>query len=98
MEIFNHTPNQWGLRGDPELWQELKRIFENIPAPKDQRDFNKLLELEFNAILKQGKKTSDDTMWFEHFSQQGMSGGSVSIEWWQKTGLPFIKELYAKSL
>lgn len=98
MNIFTHIPSHWGLRGDRELWQELKRRFEHVKDPKNEVEFNKKLEEEFNTILKLGKKTSSDCVWFEHFPQHGMSGGIVSIEWWRKTGIPFLRELYAKSL
>jgi hypothetical protein len=26
-QIFHPTPGQWGLRGDPYLWQELEQVF-----------------------------------------------------------------------
>jgi len=97
MEIFKTEPTQWGLRGDPELWNELSKKFEKFADPKNELEFNKKLDFEFNELLKKGQKKSDDVVWFENFSQAGMSGGSVSIEWWTNKGLPLLKERYLKS-
>lgn len=98
MEIFKSKPSSWGLRGDPEFWDELSKKFEKLTDPKNEIEFNKKLDFEFNELLKKGKKTSNDVAWFEEFSQLGMSGGSVSIGWWVNTGLPLLKERYSKNL
>lgn len=98
MDIFKNKPTQWGLRGDPELWEELSKRFENFDDSKDAEQFNKILDIEFNKILKEGKKISNNVIWFEKFSQSGLSGGSVSIEWWTNKGLPHLKKLYSESL
>lgn len=98
MKLFNTKPKQWGLRGDSELWDELDARFEMFSDPKSQIEFNEKLEFEFNELLKDGKRISDDIIWFENFSQNGMSGGSISIEWWNNKGLPLIKKLYSKTL
>lgn len=98
MEIFNKTPVQWGLRGDPHLWDELRIRFENIEDPKDKYEFDILLDIEFENLLESGSKKTDDKIWFEHFPQKGMSGGWVSLVWWRDIGLPFLKDSYLKSL
>ncbi len=98
MEIFKSEPSGWGLRGDPEFWKQLGERFEKFDDPKNEIKFGKKLDFEFNELLKKGEKKSDDIIWFEEFSQQGMSGGSVSIVWWIKRGLPLLKERYAKTL
>lgn len=98
MKIFKNKPVQWGLRGDPELWDELSKRFEKFDDLKNEVEFNDKLDFEFNELIKKGKKTSDDVIWFEDFSQLGMSGGSVSIEWWTRIGLPLLKKLYSETL
>ena len=98
MEIFDNKPGQWGLRGDPELWDELSEKFKLFDDTKNEIEFNKKLDFEFNELLKKGQRMSSDVIRFENFSQLGMSGGSVSIEWWSNKGLPLLKELYSKTL
>lgn len=98
MEIFNKKPKKWGLRGDPELWQIIKKRFKDYDDPKNQIEFNKKLELEFNAMIKKGEQSSDEIVWFENFSQLGMSGGLISLEWWNNIGLPLLRKRYSDSL
>ncbi len=97
MEIFKTKPEQWGLRGDPELWNRLSKKFENFDDPKNEIEFNKKLDFEFHELLKKGKRKSD-TVWFEDFSQSGMSGGQVYIKWWTNKGLPLLKERYSSTM
>lgn len=96
MDIFKSKPSSWGLRGDPELWDYLSERFEKLNDPKNEIEFAEKLNFEFNELLKKGKKMPNDIFWFEKFSQLGMSGGYVSIEWWTKTGLPLLKKRYSK--
>ena len=98
MEVFKNKPNQWGLRGDPELWEKLRLKFQNTEVPTNSREFNTLLEEQFDSLINSGEKKSDGIIWFEEFSQNGMSGGSVSIVWWKETGLPLLKERFETSI
>ena len=97
MDIFNNKPQQWGLRGDPEMWNELSKRLEKLVNPENVEEFNKILDSEFSKLINKGKKISNDVFWFEEFSQLGMSGGSVSIEWWINTGIPLLKKRYSES-
>jgi hypothetical protein len=42
-EIFEEEPIQWGLRGDPWLWRELKSKFESVPMPETSEALKKLI-------------------------------------------------------
>lgn len=97
MDIFKNKPEQWGLRGDPEMWDELSKRVEKFVNPDDVEEFNKMLNTEFNRLLNMGKKISNDVFWFEEFSELGMSGGFVSLEWWTNKGLPLLKKRYSES-
>ncbi len=93
--IFENEPGQWGLRGDPHMWQELRKSLNDLKESINQIEFEEELEKRFNGIVQQkGKQTSNETVWFESFPQLGMSGGSISLSWWQETGLPLIKNKY----
>jgi len=98
MEIFKNKPFGWGLRGDPELWDELAKRLEKFDTTKNLDEFVRVLDYEFNEILKRGKKISKNVVWFEEFSQAGLSGGSVSLQWWENNGLPLLKKRYSESL
>ncbi len=94
-DLFQDKPNRWGLRGDPHMWQELRNSLNRITKNLNQIEFEEELEKQFYRIVQQkGKQISNETVWFESFPQFGMSGGSISMKWWQETGLPWIKEKY----
>ncbi|AFT73278.1 MAG: hypothetical protein CL601_01185 [Alteromonas sp.] len=46
-EIFEHEPTQWGLRGDPLLWRELKSRLKHDEMPNTPDELMKALETEF---------------------------------------------------
>jgi hypothetical protein len=97
MEIFEKEPLTWSLRGDPELWQELKNRFRGFDYSVNPETFNEILTRHFNAIIEKGIKISEDTIFFETYSKKGMSGGHVSLEWWYQKGLPILRETYFKN-
>jgi hypothetical protein len=39
--IFQEPPSQWGLRGDPYLWNELETYFSNVFFTMYRRAFSK---------------------------------------------------------
>ena len=39
--IFEEPPKQWGLRGDPYLWEEMKNEFSTVPVNISIEDFEK---------------------------------------------------------
>ncbi len=48
-EIFEEEPMQWGLRGDPFLWRELKDRFKNTEMPETPEQLKALIEKEYVA-------------------------------------------------
>lgn len=93
--IFYEQPFQWGLRGDPHLWENLKEVLGHLKADLKPEDFNKILDVKFNEIIdKEGEIVSKDEVYFKKYPPYGMSGGVVSLVWWRNIGLPLLKERY----
>lgn len=94
-EIFISKPGQWGLRGDPYLWEELKLKFTDSLMNISPDEFDKKIDYEFFELLKnEGEQKSDEIYWFDKFPKSGMSGGMVSLKWWKEIGLPLLKKRY----
>jgi hypothetical protein len=95
IQIFEEKPFQWGLRGDPYLWEVLRLKFEPqdfFPSPEA---FNQTLDKIFQDFLsKNGKVKAKNRIWISSFNQEGMSGGSIALDWWRETGLPLLKARY----
>ena len=88
-DVFKIEPSQWGLRGNPTKWQELRNSLRDSTENLHQLEFEEALEKRFFAIVqKEEKQASNDIVWFEKFPQTGMSGGSISLKWRQEKGLP----------
>lgn len=88
---------QWGLRGDPYLWNELKESFEDVPVPESVTDFEKILMAAFNTLISDGVAFgSEKRLHIDRYPRKGMSGGFISIEWWQEEGLPLLKNRFQK--
>lgn len=95
--IFDTEPTQWGLRGDPNLWAALGEIFKDHTFDMPPMDFESELDNQFNTFLEEkGRPQSDRVVWVPSFPQYGMSGGAVSLEWWNEKGLPLLKERYRR--
>jgi len=97
MNIFEKEPDTWGLRGDAYLWEELKKKFKDFDYSKSNEEFAELLDYEFTQSISHAKTTeSKNILIMDNYPRIGMSGGHISIDWWQETGLPFLKTTYSE--
>lgn len=81
----------WGLRGDPWLWMELRKSTSRIPMPDTQKELTTLLR---NLVLARtnSKMLDGDSVYIARFSRGGMSGGHISLRFWEQEGIPAIVE------
>ncbi len=90
-ELFEPDPRPWGLRGDPGLWQELKKKFVDTPLPATQKELNSLIRKAYKQSM--GQPMSNPKMKnIERFNKGGMSKGFVDPWWWSNTALPLLKK------
>ena len=48
--IFEETPKQWGLRGDPYLWEEMRNEFSAVPVTISLEAFEKRFKEVFEKF------------------------------------------------
>jgi hypothetical protein len=93
--IFERKPEQWGLRGNPYLWDEMRDLFGGASLDISTRDLaDQICECYENAVgepLKYGSK-----VFVERFAHGGMSSGYVSGEFWICIGIPFLIDNFRK--
>ena len=92
--IFNPTPKQWGLRGDPYLWESLRNHFEQVGLPREIDEF----EIELIKLFK--SKTSKsifdkESVFVEGYAHGGMSSGHISIDKWRDEFIPLLMERFS---
>ena len=88
-EIFEDEPQQWGFRGDPYLWRELKERLDNVDMPDTPEQLKSIIEKEYEVA------TGHSIHHREHFTVKkfmhgGMSSGGISPEFWHDCGIPLL--------
>ncbi len=88
-KLFEDEPQQWGLRGDPFLWRDLKSHFESTSLPKDQNELKTILEEAYEN--KTGYPLAhSEHFYIEEYAHGGMSSGKISPEFWRDVGIPTL--------
>ena len=90
-ELFKE-PFQFGLRGDPYLWKDLKKKFESSDISTIE-EFKYFLLNTFKehtgSLPVKGKNFT-----VEHFSFGGMSSGMICSDFWIEKGFPLLEERF----
>ncbi len=75
-KYFDPEPIQWGLRGDPELWKEMKLKTETIKIPTTAKELEKLLYKLFEDLTGEAPKKGR-FIHIKKYETIGMSKGMV---------------------
>ena len=92
-ELFKEEPTQWGLRGDPHLWKEIKEYFEEVVVPSSSAGFERKL-IEAYEVITGHRLSERQHFVVESFKRKGMSSGAVSPEFWVNVGIPLLVGRY----
>ncbi|RZK33204.1 MAG: hypothetical protein EOO61_15710 [Hymenobacter sp.] len=88
--IFHPKPDQWGLRGDPYLWQELEYVCTSLQLPGSAAEIDSLLQcLYLNLVgeaLAHGRQP-----FVARYQGGGMSSGHLEANFWLERGFPLLK-------
>ncbi len=95
--LFEKSPIQWGLRGDPNLWQAMQTHFAQTPLPADAHTLIQLLEHAF-VTLTDHPIITEKHFFIAQFAHGGMSSGLISPTFWRETAVPLLCNRYAQSL
>lgn len=89
--LFQETPWQWGLRGDPHLWDAMLHHFVGVPCPHTPEGLASLIETAFEELT--GHPISHPGLFYvQAFDHGGMSAGHVSPEFWREKAVPFLQQ------
>lgn len=96
-KVFCNVPSQWGFRGDSYLWEDIKIYFLNNYNSITKNDFEKMLRKCLNNLIeaKGIRKTNEKVLMYD-YPKEGMSGGFISLNWWEENGIPTILNNYKK--
>ena len=91
--LFELPTIQWGLRGDPYLWNEMKMQLADVAMPASAAELKQILENEFQAITGHAVDHHEHFV-VDRFRGGGMSSGMVSPVFWQGTAIPLLLSRY----
>jgi len=95
VSLFEEAPFQWGVRGDPHLWKEMREHFGETLVLASADELGKLIETAFESITSHSVNETD-YFFVERFGHGGMSSGLLSPPWWKDKIIPLMCERYAK--
>ena len=88
-ELFRQRPPQWGLRGDPHVWDRIARILRGESLPQTEAELRTMIAAAF--VQATGRDMdSGDRFAVDGLPKDGLSGGMVSARAWRETILPFV--------
>ncbi len=89
--IFEPEPEQWGLRGDPFLWEYLKERYQTVAFPYSIQMFCEDLDGVFEELIGEFPVSGKD-YYIEQFAKKhvGMSTGWLSGAFWRNTAIPLL--------
>lgn len=88
-KLFFDKPVQYGYRGDIGLWDDLESYFSLQEFPENESMLphiisEAIIKLTGNSVFKQ------ETFAVDKYNHGGMSGGSISNEFWTRKAIPLI--------
>ncbi len=96
--LFDRGVMQWGLRGDPRLWSELRDRFADTPLPDDWYSLRPIVLSEAEKVVGAPLRAGSEPIYVAEFDPgHGMSAGSVSPDWWLSTGIPILIDRFEQA-
>lgn len=90
-DLFEREPYQWGMRGDPYVWREMRARLEDVELPDRWWTLRSLLAATFRDVVGADLDTShEDAVHRPEFDHGGMSGGTVDLVTWRTRLLPIL--------
>ena len=96
-DLFEEEPIQWGLRGDPYLWRDMREYFRDSPLPPNDFIFRNLIN-EVYYSLTAHRFDEKKPFGLKKYAHGGMSSGMICPEFWQGSGINLLRERYSQRL
>lgn len=89
-EVFDPTPEVWGLRGDRYAWFMLRAMLGTEPLPGHIGDVSSVLTRALTTITAHATQRQDEAYYVPMFDHGGMSGGAVDVRVWREGFIPLL--------
>jgi DNA polymerase-3 subunit epsilon len=88
-DLFEAEPDQYGLRGDTYLWQEMRAHFTEVPLSENASGLKQQVEQAFLLLTGQ-PMSGTESLRVERFAHGGISSGRISRTFWRERALPLL--------
>ena len=95
-KYFDPEPIQWGLRGDPHLWRDMKLKTAKTNIPTTGNGFEKLLYKLFKELTGEDPQKGKN-IYVKKYETIGMSKGMISSDFWLDKGFSLLIQRYIES-
>jgi molybdenum cofactor cytidylyltransferase len=95
-KYFDPEPTQWGLRGDPHLWRDMKLKTAKTNIPATGNEFEKLLHKLFKELTGENPQKGKN-IYVKKYETVGMSKGMISSDFWLDKGFSLLIQRYIES-
>lgn len=89
LKYFDPAPIQWGLRGDPHLWEDMKTQIANTPIPNSTAEFEQILHRLVQKLVGEPPQKGKN-IYIKKYATGGMSSGMVSSDFWLERAFPLL--------
>jgi hypothetical protein len=88
---FDVVHRQWGLRGDPHVWEALRTAVGGDPTPADPAEVQAAFSAGLRRVAGIDVESGDgQAVQRGEFAHGGMSSGMVDVGWWRDRGVPLL--------
>jgi hypothetical protein len=92
-DLFTPTPQRWGLRGDPWVWQAMCDHLSGTYLPPSLAEVEAVLYAAFNRIVGVDLATEvEPSVYRAEFAHGGPSSGGVHLDTWRGDLMPLLME------
>jgi molybdenum cofactor cytidylyltransferase len=95
-KYFDPEPIQWGLRGDPHLWRDMKLKTESTNIPKTVSELERILHELFKELVGEAPHKGK-SIYVKKYETLGMSKGMISSDFWLDKGFSLIIQRFIES-
>lgn len=97
--VFEPTPSEWGLRGDPYAWFLLRARLSLAELPEDPAEDRAVLRNALGEVvgLNLDDRLLPETLYVRAFAFGGMSSGVVDLHHWRDRLVPLLVDRAAQA-
>ena len=92
-DLFEPKSNQWNLRGDSYLWDELQAYFSDTRLPDSSQELIELLTEAFETLTSHPLQ-EDKSFFIDKLAKGERLSGAVSTQFWRERALPLLQLRY----